>query len=127
MWLSASLLAGELRWYQITARAAVADADAIIRFVTGTPPNRNIPNRFVVFDEVGSTNSDLWDVLVQELRGLPSVYFFGSVRQEDRTLIANQSDTEFIAVRLDEKLAENVWQKLYAENQTSWEHWRRTV
>ena len=123
MWLSASLLAGELRWYQITARAAVADADAIIRFVRARRPTET--SRIgLVFDEVGSTNSDLWDVLVQELRGLPFVYFLGSVRQEDRTLIANQSDTEFITVRLDEKLAENVWQKLYAENQTSWGHWR---
>ena len=123
MWLSASRLAGEFRWYQITARAAVADADAIIRFVRARRPTET--SRIgLVFDEVGSTNSDLWDVLVQELRGLPFVYFLGSVRQEDRTLIANQSDTEFIAVRLDEKLAENVWQKLYAENQTSWEHWR---
>ena len=123
MWLSASLLAGELRWYQITARAAVADADSIIRFVRARRPTET--SRIgLVFDEVCSTNSDLWDVLIQELRGLPSVYFLGSVRQEDRTLIANQSDTEFIAVRLDEKLAENVWQKLYAENQTSWEHWR---
>lgn len=123
MWLSASLLAGEFRWYQITARAAVADADAIIRFVRARRPTET--SRIgLVFDEVGSTNSDLWDVLVQELRGLPFVYFLGSVRQEDRLLIANQSDTEFIAVRLDEKLAENVWQKLYAENQTGWEHWR---
>ena len=123
MWLSANLLAGELRWYQITARAAVADADAIIRFVRARRPTE-ISRIGLVFDEVGSTNSDLWDVLVQELRGLPSVYILGSVRQEDRILIVNQSDTEFIAVRLDEKLAENVWQKLYAENQTGWEHWR---
>ena len=123
MWLSASLLAGELRWYQITARAAVADADAIIRFVRARRPTET--SRIgLVFDEVGSTNSDLWNVLVQELRGLPSVYFLGSVRQEDVTLIANQSDTEFIVVRLDENLAEDVWQKLYAEKQTSWGHWR---
>ena len=123
MWLSASLLAGEFRWYQITARAAVADADAIIRFVRAHRPTET--SRIgLVFDEVGSANSDLWNVLVQELRGLPSVYFLGSVRQEDVTLIANQSDTGFIVVRLDENLAENVWQKLYAENQTSWEHWR---
>ena len=123
MWLSASLLAGELRWYQITARAAVADADAIIRFVRARRPTET--SRIgLVFDEVGSANSDLWNVLVRELRGLPSVYFLGSVRNEDETLIANRSDTEFIAVRLDEELAETVWQKLYAEKQTSWEHWR---
>jgi hypothetical protein len=78
----------------------------------------------LAFDDVGSANSDLWDVLVRELRGMPSVYFLGSVRQEDVALIANQSDTEFIAVSLDERLAETVWQKLHANEQTSWEHWR---
>ena len=123
MWLSASRLAGEFRWYQITARAAVADADAIIRFVRARRPTE-ISRIGLVFDEVGSANSDLWNVLVRELRGLPSVYFLGSVRNEDEALIANRSDTEFIAVCLDEELAETVWQKLYAEKQTSWEHWR---
>lgn len=123
MWLSANALAGELRWYQITARAAVADADAIIRFARARRPSEASPIG-LAFDEVSSTNSDLWDVLVRELRGLPSVYFLGSIRQEDVALIANQSDTEFIAVRLDEKLAETVWQKLHSEKQTGWEHWR---
>ena len=57
MWLSASLLAGELRWYQITARAAVADADAIIRFVRARRPTET--SRIgLVFDEVGSANSE---------------------------------------------------------------------
>lgn len=123
MWLCAHLLAGELRWYQITARAVPADADAIIRFVRARRPTEDSPIS-LAFDDVGSTNSDLWDVLVRELRGMPSVYFLGSVRQEDVTLIANQSDTEFIPVSLDEELAETVWQKLHAEDQTNWEHWR---
>ncbi len=123
MWLCARLLAGEIRWYQITARAVPADADAVIRFVRARRPTEDSPIG-LAFDDVGSTNSDLWDVLVRELRGMPSVYFLGSVRQEDVTLIANQSDTEFIAVSLDEELAETVWQNLHAENQTNWEHWR---
>jgi hypothetical protein len=122
MWLCAHLLAGELRWYQITARAAVADADAIIRFVRARRPTDDSPIG-LAFDDVGSSNSDLWDVLARELRGMPSVYFLGSLRQEDVALIANQSDTKFIAVSLDEKLAETVWENLRAENQTSWEHW----
>ncbi len=123
MWLSANMLAGELRWYQITGRAAAADANAVIQFVRARRPTETSPIG-LVFDEVGSENNDLWDVLVRELRGLPAIYFLGSVRQEDIALIANQSDTEFIAVGLDEHLAEAVWQKLHVGKQTSWEHWR---
>lgn len=123
MWLAASKLTVELRWYQITARAVAADADSVIRFVRARRPTETSPIG-LVFDDVSSTNSDLWDVLVRELRGLPSVYFLGSVRQEDAALIANQSDTEFIAVGLTERLAETVWQRLHAEKHTDWEHWR---
>ncbi|GAB3681975.1 hypothetical protein [Salinisphaera aquimarina] len=123
MWLSAELLAGEFRWYQVTARAVAADADAIIRFVRARHPNDDAPIG-LAFDDVGSVNNDLWNVLVRELRGMPAVYFLGSVRQEDISLIANQPDTEFIRVRLDEELAETVWRKLHAERQTRWEHWR---
>ena len=78
----------------------------------------------LVFDEVGSANSDLWDVLVRELRGIPALYFLGSVRQEDVNLVANQSDTVFIPVILDENLAQTIWEKLSAENHTNWTHWR---
>lgn len=123
MWLSAYLLAGELRWYEITTQAAAADAHAVIRFIRARRPTEESPIG-LAFDDVSSPNHDLWDILVRELRGMPSVYFFGSVRREDAALIANQSDTEFIAVSLDENLAESVWQKLHAEKQTSWEHWR---
>lgn len=123
MWLSAELLAGEFRWYQITARAVAADADAIIRFVRARHPNGDAPIG-LAFDDVGPVNNDLWNVLVRELRGMPAVYFLGSVRQEDISLIANQSDTELIGVGLDEELAEALWQKLHTETQTSWEHWR---
>ena len=123
MWLSANKLAGDFRWSQITGKATAADAYAVIRFVRARRPTEASPIG-LVFDEVGSSNSDLWDVLVRELRSLPSVYLLGSVRQEDRNLIANQSDTEFIAVRLDEDLARTVWEKLSAVNKTSWVHWR---
>ena len=123
MWLCTHVLAGEFRWYQITTLAASADADAVIRFVRARHPTEDSPIG-LAFDDVGSANIDLWDVLVRELRGMPSVYFLGSVRQEDVALIANQSDTEFVAVGLDEKLAETVWEKLRAGKQTSWEHWR---
>ena len=123
LWLSARLLAGELRWYQITGRALPADADAIIRFVRARRPTDASPIG-LVFDDIGSATHDLWDVLVRELRGMQSVYFLGSIRHEDVSLVANHADTEFIPISLDDGLAESVWQRLRAEEQTSWEHWR---
>ena len=123
MWLSANALAGELWWYQIVGRAVATDTSAVIRFVRARRPSETSPIG-LVFDEVGSSNSDLWDILVRELRDLPAVYFLGSVRQEDVELIADRSDTEFIAVSLDEELAQTFWENLYDENQTTWTHWR---
>ena len=123
VWLSANALDGNLRWLQITRIATVAHAEAIARFVRARRPT-DISPIGLVFDEVGSTNSDLWNVLVRELRGLPAVYLLGSVRQEDVDFIADQSDTELISVSLDEILAESVWEKLSAANQTNWAHWR---
>ena len=122
-WLVATEVSGQLRWFQITGMATAAHAKAIISCIRARRPTEDSPIG-LAFDEVGSGNSDLWDVLVRELRGMPAVYFLGSVRQEDRNLIANQSDTEFIPVVLDEKLARNVWKKLSADDYTNWDHWR---
>jgi len=123
LWLSAKELSGEFRWYQITPRAVAADADAIIRFIRARHPNETSPIG-IAFDEVSSAHNDLWNLLVRELRGLPSVYFLGSIRQEDIALVSNKSDTVFINASLDDQLAETVWQKLYIDQQTKWEHWR---
>ena len=122
-WLVATEVSGELRWFQITGMASVAHAEAIISCIRARRPTEDAPIG-LVFDEVGSGNSDLWDVLVHELRGTPAVYLLGSVRQEDTNLIANQSDTEFIPVGLDETLARDVWKKLSADDYTNWDHWR---
>ena len=123
VWLVTNAIAGQLRWFQITGMATASNAEAIIRFVRARHPTEMSPIG-LVFDELGSANSDLWDVLVRELRGIPDLYFLGSVRQEDVNLIANQSDTLFIPVILDENLAQSVWEKLSAANHTNWTHWR---
>ena len=123
VWLATVAAASQRRWYQITGLATAADAEAIVRFVRARRPTEISPVG-LVFDEVGSANSDLWDVLVRELRGVPALYFLGSVRQEDVNLVANQSDTLFIPVILDENLAQTVWKKLSAGNHTNWTHWR---
>ena len=123
MWLAANSLIGEIRWYQVSARAGARDADAIVRFVRARRPGEISPIG-LAFDEVGGSSSDLWNVLVRELRGLPDVYFLGSVRNEDLVLIANQSDTELFEISLDENLAQSVWTKLESQSQTNWPHWR---
>ncbi len=122
-WLSATAVAGQFRWFQVTGRATVADAEAIIAFVRARRPTESSPIGLVL-DDVGSRNSDLWNVLVRELRGLHAVYFLGSVRREDMDVIANHSDTEFIPVGLDEHLAQTIWEKLSADDYTNWSHWR---
>ena len=101
----------------------MAQATDITTFVRTRRPSEEYPIG-IVFDEVNSTNTVLWDVLVRELRGLPAVYFLGSVRQEDVNIIANQSDTEFVPVSLGSELAQSFWEILSAANQTVWTHWR---
>ena len=122
-WLATSAAAGRVRWFQITATATPPDAQAIIRFVRARRPAGSSPLGLVL-DEVAATNSNLWNVLVRELRGIPALYFLGSVRQEDVNLIVNQSDTAFVQVLLDKDLAEIVWHKLRARSHTNWTHWR---
>ena len=122
-WLAASAAANRVRWFQITATATPADAQAIIRFVRARRPAKSSPLGLVL-DEIALANSNLWNVLVRELRGIAALYFLGSVRQEDVNLIANQSDTDFVQVVLDEDLAKTVWHKLRARSHTSWTHWR---
>ena len=123
LWLSANALTGKSRLFQITGLATVADAENIIRFVRARRPTNTSPIS-LIFDEVGSTNSDLWNALARSLRELAEVYFLGSVRQEDINLVANQADTGFISVSLDENLAASVWQELSDRNETNWSHWR---
>ena len=123
MWLVANSLRGEVRWYQVSARVGVQDVDAIVRFVRARRPRKSSPIG-LAFDEVGGSSSDLWNVLVRELRGLPGIYFLGSVRSEDLSLIANQSDTKLFEISLDENLAQSVWTKLANRSQTNWAHWR---
>ena len=123
MWLSANAMAYEFRWFQITAKAAASDADSIVRFVRARRPSPNSRIGLTV-DDINSANSNLWEVLIDLLRGLPEVFVLGSVRTENIHLITNQSDTEFVNVNLDKRLAESVWRKLASDRHTTWPHWQ---
>ena len=123
IWLVAHSLTAEFRWYQISAQANAQDADAIIRFVRSRRPKKVSPIG-LIFDDVGESSSNLWDILTNQLRSLPDVYILGSVRNEDIALIANQSDTEFFEIRLDSELAQSMWEELTREGQTKWAYWR---
>ena len=122
IWLTASVLAGRMRWFEITGTATARDAPSIIRFVRSRRPTETSPFA-LAFDDIGPVGSDLWNVLIRELRGL-AVYILGSTRQEDVALISNQSDTDTIHVDLDAALAQSLWQKLSATGETNWTHWR---
>ena len=122
VWLVANSLTVEFRWFQISDRVGAPHADAIARFVRARRPKKVSPIG-LIFDEVGPSNSDVWNILVRELRELPDVYLLGSVRNEDMALIANHSDTGFFEVSLNENLAQSVWQKLANQRQTNWSHW----
>ena len=123
IWLVSNSLTAEFRWYQVSAQANAQDADAIIRFVESRRPKKVSPIG-LIFDDVGESNSNLWDILTNQLRSLPDVYILGSVRNEDVDLITNQSDTEFFEIRLDSELAQSMWEKLTRQSQTNWTYWR---
>ncbi len=123
LWLTTKSLIGDLRWFQISSSAIASDADSITRFLRARRPSEKSPIGLVL-DDIGSTNAALCDVLVRELRNLPSIYFLGTVRKEDLPLISNQSDIEIVEISLSETLAENIWLKLKESSQTEWQHWR---
>ena len=122
MWLVANALESELRWYQVSARAGANHAASIARSVRACRPNDSSPIG-LAFDEVGPSNSEVWNILANELRELPDVYLLGTVRNEDISLLSNQPDTSFFEVSLSESLAQSVWQKLTSRGQTEWKHW----
>ena len=122
-WLSASALAGEMRWFEVTSTAAPSHAPSVVRFVRSRRPTQASPIA-LVFDDIGVGRSDLWSVLARELRGLRAVYLLGSVREEDLSLIGDRVDTKVVSVALDAALAETVWEKLSGQRETNWIHWR---
>ena len=122
MWLVANVLESEFRWYQVSARAGANHADSIARSIRACRPNDSSPIG-LTFDEVGPSNSEVWNILANELRELPDVYLLGTVRNEDIPLLSNQPDTGFFEVSLSESLAQSVWQKLTSRGQTEWQHW----
>jgi len=123
LWLSAQNLAGQYRWFKINSNANIKDADSIVRFVRSRKPKSANPIA-LAFDEVSTLNSDLFNILVRELRSSPDTYILGSARSEDVALISNQSDTEFVEISLDSNTAQIIWEKLAITNATTWPHWR---
>lgn len=123
LWLVARRLAVELRWFQVSGTATLGEAESIVRFVRARRPSEHSPLG-LIFDELTSSNCDLWNVLARELRGMSSLFLIGAVRQENRPLVACESDTEFVPVHLSEELADNVWRELQQRQQTTWTHWR---
>ncbi|MBT2970338.1 MAG: hypothetical protein KME56_11440 [Candidatus Thiodiazotropha sp. (ex Ctena orbiculata)] len=107
LWLAVESLISGIRWFQVTSNTIASDAESIIRFLRARRPSEKSPIGLVL-DEIGSTNADLWDVLVRELRSFPFIYLLGTVRKEDIPLISNLADIEVVEISLNEILAENI-------------------
>ena len=123
VWLTVSGLSGNFRWFEVTGSATATDAPSIIRFIRSRRPTQSAPIG-IAFDDIGPAGTDLWNVLVRDLRGYPAIYLIGSIRQEDLVLISNQSDTEAIPLELQADLAKVIWQKLVDAGETEWTHWQ---
>ncbi|MDT7043668.1 hypothetical protein [Candidatus Nitronereus thalassa] len=121
--LVAHALAQECRCFNITSMAGPKEADSIVRFIRSRRPSEMSPI-LIVMDEVKRSNCNLWDILARELSQLQRVYLLGSIRNEDLNLLVSHSDVEIVESKLDEKLAERIWQGLRSKLQTNWTHWR---
>lgn len=123
LWLTAQQLSNRCRWFEVGTSASADDVQDILNFITSRRPSAASPIALAI-DDVGSNQSDLWNILIRELRGMSNVYLLGSLRQEDMSLISERSETEIIQIALNETLAEFVWKKLSKAGETDWKHWR---
>jgi hypothetical protein len=125
MWLTAKSLTRKVRWFEVAAKVSVQDIAAIARFIRARRPSEESPIG-ILLDDIGSSSSDLWNTLARELRALPAVYFLGSMRREDASLIADRAEVAIRDVNLDEELAQTIWQKLSGSGDTRRTHWRES-
>lgn len=123
LWLTAKRLDDRFRWFEISSSAGAEDVQDIVNFIIARHPSEKSPIALAV-DDVGTNCSDLWDILIRELRGMANVYLLGSIRQEDMGTVYERSETEIVQVALSEQLAEFVWNKLRQTGGTAWQHWR---
>ena len=123
LWLSSYALNGTCRWFEITSIANATQVADIERFVRSRRPTKDSPIG-LLFDDIGSSNSVLWNTIAVVMRRMNAVLLLGSVRQEDAELITEQAEFEYIRVALCEDLAESIWRNLASKKLTSWPHWR---
>lgn len=122
-WLSARRMTNEMRWFEVTSMATPSTVNDVIRFIRSRKPTERSPVA-IVMDDVSNDGINVWNILASELQAIPNVFTLGSIRNEDKHEIANHADTEFIPVSLNGDLAETIWEKLHARQETQWTHWQ---
>ncbi len=123
LWLTAATTSSHMRMYEIAYTASVVDAHAIARFVRANPPTETVPV-CLILDHLDPINSDIWNILVGELKAIPHLYFLATLWDGDSSEIAYPSDTAFLPVEtIEEDLACAIWDKLATKRSTRWDHW----
>ena len=123
MWLLASSSQTEMRWFEISSQATLADAAKIVTCLQARRPSDRSPIAIAI-DDVGPTNADLWNHICGAIGYLPYIHIVGTIRVEDKILVRDAAEIIVHRVSLDENFAEEVWSQLKAQNLTHWAHWK---
>lgn len=123
MWLLASSTQTEMRWFEVSSQATLADAATIVTCLQARRPSVRSPVA-VAMDDVGPTNADLWTHICDAVGHLPHIHIVGTIRIEDKVLVRDAAEIIFHRVALDELFAEEVWNQLKSQKLTDWQHWK---
>lgn len=123
MWLLAHSLKAEMRWFEVSPNATLADANAIVTYLLSRQASQRSPIAIAI-DNLTSERVGLWTHMLGALSNKPHYYFVGTIRIEDRALVTNAPEVKFHRISMDEDFATRIWTKLRAENLTEWAHWK---
>lgn len=122
MWEAARHSRHTVRWFRIRHAGEEHAAD-LVRLTDTYRATSHSPIGFVM-DDVGRSQSGLWDVLAAEAAARHDLVVLGSIREEDSFLIARRSLVTEIRQLPESSLAERVWSELRERGLTDWPGWR---
>jgi hypothetical protein len=122
MWDAARALSHSIRWYRLT-RVDRDDLPVLRRLAMALRASPASPVGFIV-DDAGRRGVDGWDALARELSVTPGLLLLGSIREEDLFLLADRARLAEVRAEPDDRVAEQLFNRLSATGKTSWGGWR---
>jgi hypothetical protein len=77
----------------------------------------------LLMDDIGRIDASMWDELARRARERNGVYLLGTTREEDLDLLEEAAESTVVRPRLDEALAEALWQHLKGDAATTAPSW----